>query len=124
LDSFPIEVHGKRIGNGFIHAILGQGSVRTSKGANRFIRNVIAQAKQLACVTDFRMDAGYTIGRDMDAMNDQKLKFVGRLKANPRLDELAAPHIYRPAGRPPAEAYEYHVELGMYRAESWKLPDR
>lgn len=115
---------GKRIGNGFIHAILRQGSVHTSKGANRFIRNVIAQAKQLACVTDFRMDAGYTIGPVMDSMNDQKLKFVGRLKTNSKLDELAAPHIDRPVGRPPAEGYEYYVELGMYRAESWKHAQR
>lgn len=115
---------GKRIGNGFIHAILRQGSVHTSKGANRFIKNVLAQAKQLAYVTDFRMDAGYTIGSVMDSMVDQNLKFVGRLKGNPKLDALAAEHVYRPPGRPPAEGYEYHVELGMYQAESWKHAQR
>ena len=115
---------GKRIGNGFIHAILRQGSVHTSKGANRFIKNVVAQAKQLACVTDFRMDAGYTIGSIMDSMVDQNLKFVGRLKGNAKLDALAAEHVYRSPGRPPAEGYEYHVELGKYLAESWEHAQR
>jgi hypothetical protein len=115
---------GKRIGNGFIHAILRQGSVHTSKGANRFVRTVVAKATQMAYVTDFRMDAGYTVASVMDAMNDQNLKFVGRLRSNVKLDELAAQHVYRPVGRPPAEGYEYHVELGVYQAESWKHAQR
>jgi hypothetical protein len=115
---------GKRIGNGFIHAILRQGSAHTAKGAMRFVRTVMAKAQQMAYVTDFRMDAGYTVGAVMDAMNDQNLKFVGRLKTNNKLEELAAPHIYRPVGRPPSEGYEYHVELGTYQAESWKHAQR
>jgi hypothetical protein len=122
--NFDSTREGKRIGNGFIHAILRQGSVHTAKGANRFVRNVVAKAKQMAYVTDFRMDAGYTVGSVMDAMNDQNLKFVGRLKTNAKLDELASQHVYRPVGRPPAEGYEYHVELGMYQAESWKHSQR
>ncbi len=36
---------GKRMGNGFIHAILRQGSVYTSQGATRFIGNVIEQTR-------------------------------------------------------------------------------
>ena len=115
---------GKRIGNGFIHAILRQGAAHTAKGANRFVRAVIAKTKQMACFTDFRMDAGYTIGSVMDAMNDQNLKFVGRLRTNPKLDELASKHLYRPVGRPPAEGYEYCVELGMHKADAWKHAQR
>lgn len=115
---------GNRIGNGFINAILRQGSVHTTKGANRFVRTVMAKAKQMAYVTDFRLDAGYTVGGVMDAMNDQNLKFVKRFKTNPKHAELAAQHVSRPVGRPPAEGYEYHVELGMYQAESWKHAQR
>lgn len=111
---------GKRMGNGFLHAILRQGSVHTADGANRFIRNTIERAKQLAYVTDFRMDAGYTIGSVMDAIHEKKFQFIGRLKTNPRIEELAKPHLVRPVGRPPAEGYEYCVELGEHKADSWK----
>jgi hypothetical protein len=55
------------MGDGFIHAILRHGSVHTSKGATRFVGNVIEQAKKLAYATDFRIDARYTVGSVMDA---------------------------------------------------------
>lgn len=115
---------GKRMGNGFIHAILRQGSVHTAKGARRFIGNVIIKAKQLARVVDFRMDAGYTSGAVMDALTTQNLKFVGRLRGNSKLDELAAEHICRPPGRPPREGYEYCVELGAYQCDTWQHSQR
>lgn len=115
---------GKRMGNGFIHAILRQGSVHTSKGATRFIGNIIEQARQLAYVTDFRMDAGYTVGSVMDALTEKNMRFVGRLKTNAKLDELAAPYLVRPVGRPPLKGYEFCVELGMHQADSWKHPQR
>lgn len=115
---------GKRMGNGFIHAILRQGSVHTSKGATRFIRNVVVKAQQLARVVDFRMDAGFTIGSVMDGLTDENLKFVGRLRGNSKLDALAAEHISRPPGRPPREGYEYCVDLGSYQADSWRHSQR
>ncbi len=111
---------GKRVGNGFLHAILRQGSVHTAKGATRFIGNVIKKARQLAYVTDFRVDAGYTVGSVMDTLTDKNVKFIGRLKTNAKLEELAAPHLVRPVGRPPAEGYEFCFELRMYQADSWK----
>ena len=116
--------NGKRLGNGFIHAILRQGSVHTANGAKRFIRNVVEKSKELARVIDFRMDAGYTFGEIMDAMNDENLRFLGRLRSNAKLHELAAEHVVRRAGRPPREGYEYCVELGMYQADSWRHAQR
>ncbi len=98
--------NGMRLGSGFLHATLRQGSVHTANGAKRFIKNAAQKAKQSACEIDFRIDAGYTIGTVMDAMTDENLKFVGHLKTNARLEKLAAPHITRPAGRPPREGYE------------------
>lgn len=115
---------GLRLGNGFLHALLRKGSVHTAQGANRFIRNVARKSKTLAASIDFRIDAGYTIGSVMDALSDQKLKFVGRLRGNSRLDELAAGHVQRPVGRPPREGYQYTVELGRHCVESWKHAQR
>ena len=122
--SYDCARNGNRIGNGFIHAILRQGSVHTAKGAGRFVRTVVALAKRMSYVTDFRMDAGYTIGTIMDEMKDQNLKFTGRLKGSNKLDELAAPYVGRPVGRPPAQGYEYCVELGSYQADAWKYSQR
>ncbi len=113
-----------RFGNGFIHAIQRQGSVRTAKGANRLVRSVVALAKQMSYVTDFRMDAGYTTGSIMDEMTDENVKFVRRVKGNNKLDALAAPHVYRPVGRLPKQGYEYYVELGRYQADTWKHAQR
>ena len=98
--------------------------MHTAKGANRFIQNVVIRAKQLARVVDFRMDAGYTSGSVMDALTAQKLKFVGRLRGNAKLDALAAEHVSRPPGRPPRGGYEYCVDLGSYQVESWKYAQR
>lgn len=115
---------GHRLGNGFIHAILRQGSMHTATGAKRFIGSVMAKAKGLARTIDFRIDAGYTSGEIMDALTEENLRFVGRLRGNPRLDALAAPHLKRRPGRPPREGYEYVVELGKYQADSWRHPQR
>jgi hypothetical protein len=57
-------------------------------------------------------------------LTEENLKFVGRLRGNPRLDALAAPHLKRRPGRPPREGYEYVVELGKYQADSWRHPQR
>jgi hypothetical protein len=115
---------GNRLGNGFLHATLRQGQVHTADGARRFIANVAEKARKIAQHIDFRIDAGYTIGSVMDDMTNHSLRFVGRLKGNPRLDRLAAEHVYRPAGRPPAGGYEYTVELGSYQADSWEHSQR
>ena len=116
--------NGMRLGSGFLHATLRQGSVHTANGAKRFIKNAAAKAKQSARSIDFRLDAGYTIGTVMDAMTDENLRFVGRLKKNARLDKLAAPHLVRPAGRPPRGGYEDVIELGAYQADKWRHPQR
>ncbi len=60
----------------------------------------------------------------MDFLTDAKLRFLGRLKSNPVLDRLAAPHLWRPVGRPPKEGYEEVIELGWHQAASWKHPQR
>lgn len=115
---------GHRLGNGFLHAILRQGQVHTAQGVKRFVQEVVRQARGLGHVLDFRIDAGYTDGATLDFLTDEKLRFLGRLKSNAVLERLAAPHLWRPVGRPPLEGYERIVELGAYQAESWRHAQR
>jgi hypothetical protein len=115
---------GYRLGNGFLHAILRQGQVHTAHGVQRFVQEVAAKAQRLGWVIDFRIDAGYTDGQTLDFLTDEKLRFLGRLKSNAVLERLAAPHLGRPVGRPPAEGYEDVIELGTYQAESWRHAQR
>lgn len=115
---------GHRLGNGFVHALLRQGQVHTAQGVKRFLQEVVRKARGLGHVVDFRIDAGYTDGATLDFLTDAKLRFLGRLKSNPVLDRLAAPHLGRPVGRPPKGGYEEVIELGMHQAESWKHPQR
>ena len=115
---------GQRLGNGFIHAKLRQGQVHTAQGMQRFVEKTDQKAHTIAQHVDYRLDAGYTIPRVMDPMTDQGMRFVGRLKSNSKLNALAADHISRPPGRPPAGGYEYTVELGAYQIDTWKHPQR
>lgn len=115
---------GCRLGSGFIDAQLREGQVHTAADAGAFIKRVVEQARQLARSFDLRLDAGFTSGQVMDALVDENVHFCGRLRKNAVLDELAAWHVDRPAGRPPQEGYQYVVELGMYRAEGWEHAQR
>ncbi len=115
---------GARLGNGFIHAVLRQGNVHTAKGIKRFVRNLLAKARQLAYRFDLRLDAGYITGPVLDELTDENIRFCGRIKKNNVLEALASPHLKRPAGRPPAGGYERVIELGKYRAEGWRHAQR
>ena len=54
----------------------------------------------------------------------RSIPFLARLRANARLQDLAAPYLRRPVGRPPKGGREVLVELGTYQAESWRYPQR
>jgi hypothetical protein len=114
----------RRLGDGFVHAVLRKGNCAPAQGALRFIREAHRKCLGLARVIDFRLDAAFTIGSVMDGLYEDGIRFLGRLKTNNVLEQLARPHIYRPPGRPPAEGYEYTVELGSYQAESWRHAQR
>ena len=116
--------HGRRLGNGFLHAVLRRGTASSAEGAVRFIGEVVRKCQALAHVLDFRMDAAFTVGHVMDHPSERNWRFVGRLRGNPVLDRLAQPYLKRPVGRPPKEGYEDVFELGPHRAESWKHSQR
>ena len=115
---------GHRLGNGFLHAILRQGQVHTAQGVLRFVQEVVAKGKRLGYRLDLRIDAGYTDGVTLDYLTGENLRYLGRLKSNPVLDRLAAPHLTRPVGRPPKEGYEVVIELGQHRAQAWRHSQR
>lgn len=114
----------KRLGHGFVHAILRAGDAAPAENGLRFILNAVKKCSEFARVLDVRMDAAFTIGKIMDPLKAQGIRFVGRLRTNEVLERLAEPHVKRPVGRPPREGYEFTVELGWHQAKEWTYPQR
>jgi len=108
-----------RLGEGFVHAILRRGDCGGAEGAVRFVRETIRKARPLATHLDARIDAGLVEGPVLDALDDEGVSFIGRIKSNDVLERLAHPHLGRPPGRPKKDGDEFAVELGNYRAASW-----
>jgi hypothetical protein len=108
-----------RLGEGFVHAILRRGNAGGAEGAVRFVKEAIRKARPLATHLDARIDAGLVEGKVLDAIDDQGVRFVGRIKNNAALDKLAQPCLSRPPGRPTKDGDEFALELGDYRAASW-----
>ena len=113
-----------RLGEGFVHAILRRGHAGGAEGAVRFVRTAIATCRGLARYLDVRIDAGLVEGPVLDALDDEGVRFVGRLKSNARVEALAAPYLSRPPGRPTKEGDEFAFDLGDYQAGTWTRPYR
>jgi len=111
-------------GDGFVHAILRDGNASAHEGALDFIREAYRRCSNRAETIDIRMDAGFAVQSVLDGLKEDGINYVARLRSNRALDRLSWPHVKRPAGRPPADGYEYTVELGEYQAESWRHPAR
>jgi hypothetical protein len=109
-----------RLGEGFLHAILRRGNCGGAEGAVRFVRETIRKARPLATHLDARIDAGLVEGPVLDAFDKEGVNVVGRIKSNAVLERMARPHLGRPPGRPTKEGDEFAIELGPYRAASWK----
>ncbi len=121
LGSFAAEgdYEAGRLGEGFIHAILRRGNSPSAEGAARFVREAIRKGRRLAVHLDARIDAGLVEGKVLDAIDDEGVSFVGRIKNNARLDALAQPFLPRSPWRPTQDGEELAIELGTYRAASW-----
>jgi hypothetical protein len=116
--------HSPRLGEGFVHAILRRGDCGGAEGATRFVRETIRKARSLATHLDARIDAGLVEGPVLDALDDEGVSFIGRIKSNDVLERLAVPHLGRPPGRPTKDGDQFAIELGDYRAASWTRPYR
>lgn len=113
-----------RLGEGFVHAILRRGDCGGAQGMARFTRQTIRKSRALARHLDVRIDAGLVEGKVLDAIDDEAVRFVGRIRGNAVLAERARPHLKRPPGRPSKEGDEFAVDLGPYQAASWTRPYR
>lgn len=110
----------RRLGDGFVHGMLRKGNVVSAQSAVDFVMDALVKCQGMARTVDVRMDAGFAIQEVLDALCEHGVHFVSRLAKNPVLERLAEPHLKRPAGRPPGEGYEFTVELGYHRADTWK----
>jgi len=115
---------GTHLGEGFVGARLRKGNASSFEDSLEFIRSVVKRCSRRARCIDVRFDAGFTVGSVLDGLTDDGVRFVGRLRSNPVLQELAQPHLRRPVGRPPHDGYECVIELGMHRAKGWKHRQR
>jgi hypothetical protein len=146
VDSLPIEVHGAQPGsawNGHYHqrmyhpivacaaetgdlldARLREGNAHTAEGALDFILDLVDRAEETLCqVAMIRIDAGFPDERLLSGLQARGTPYVARLRNNKALDRMAAPHLKRPPGRPPAEPRVWFHEM-TYRAGSWSRSRR
>jgi hypothetical protein len=144
LDSLPQEVHGHQPGstyNGhygvrcyhplvasvdgrfFLGARLRPGNAHTADGGLDFVLPIVRWLRCFLPSVWLRADAGFPEPRFLDILEDEDIPYVCRLRSNPALESLAAPHLKRPPGRPPAEGRTWFHELA-YQADSWRHPRR
>jgi hypothetical protein len=139
LDSLPQEVFGRQPGsewNGhfqtrcyhplvvrselgdFLGAKLRPGNAHTADGGLEFVLPILRWAARYAERVWLRMDAGFPAPEMLSRVEAEGFRYVARLRSNAALQKLAAPHLKRPVGRPPAEGRLWTHELA-YRAGSW-----
>jgi hypothetical protein len=144
VDSQPYEVHGHQEesaynghygvrcyhplvasvhGRFFLGARLRAGNVHTADGGFEFALPLILWLRRFFRTVWLRVDAGFPGPEFLDALEAEKIPYVCRLRGNRKLDAMAAPHLRRPPGRPPAEGRVWFHEL-TYGAKSWSRQRR
>lgn len=113
-----------RASSGFINAKLRNGDAAPAEGALAFMLETYAKAMTFCEHVDLRADAAFAIGEIMDELADRDIHFTMRLRDNPTLKRIAAANVLRPSGRPPADGYEWAVDLGPYQASTWRHAQR
>jgi hypothetical protein len=146
IDSLPVEVHGHQPGsehNGHYHARvyhplvaraaetgdlldvrLRDGDAHTAEGGLEFISGLLDRVEGRMCqVAAVRIDAGFPEEKLLGALEERGTAYVARVRNNRKLDEMAAPYLRRPVGRPPNEPRMWLHEH-TYQAKSWSRPRR
>jgi hypothetical protein len=146
IDGLPIEVHGNQqqaAYNGHYHqtmyhpivasiaetgdmldARLRAGNAHTAEGALDFVLDLVTRVETTLCqVALVRMDAGFPGEPLLAGLEANRTPYVARIKNNKALDRLAAAHLTRPAGRPPAEPRIWFYEK-TYAAGAWSRERR
>ena len=99
--------------------LLRPGNAGPAWNAAEWIPELVAQARQhFARTVRVRLDAGFTDGETLEALDTRGIDYVGRLRENPALTRLFEPHRTRGPGRPAQSPREWVVEE-TYQAASW-----
>jgi hypothetical protein len=146
VDGLPISVEGLQPGsayNGYVHdtifyplvttsAELGdmiavrlrEGNAGAAAGACEAIREDVQWARaHLAHSVSVRIDAGMPSEELLRMMEEDRVRYVARLKNNAVLDRLAAPYLKRPSGRRPSTVRTWIHEC-KYQAGTWSRSRR
>jgi hypothetical protein len=146
VDGLPVEVHGAQPGSAWnghyqqrmyhpiiacaaetgdmLDARLRPGNAHTAEGALDFVLDLVDRLEGTMCqVAMVRMDAGFPEEKLLAGLEARGAPYVARLRNNRVLDRMAAPHLRRPPGRPPAEPRMWFHEMD-YRAGAWSRSRR
>jgi hypothetical protein len=145
VDSTEDPVHGKQEGaafNGYFEQVcyhplfcftskgdllgakLRPGNAHSADGVMDLISPLVDRYRSWFKQFWLRGDAAFA-GPDLyEFCEDRRITYFIRISNNGGLKRLIAPHLKRPAGRPPASGIQVKVIEFQYRAESWDKPRR
>ena len=146
VDGLPLPAHGQQAGtayNGYAGArihypliascaetgdmlagLLRRGNAGPAAMAKDWIPQIVEQAQRCFCKKAVvRVDAGFTDGETLEALDRRGIGYLGRLGENKALVDLFDPHRRRGPGRPAERPREWVVEQ-TYRAGSWQRERR
>src|SRR5919202_1567763 len=107
-----------------LDARLRPGNAHTAEGALGFVLDLVDRLEGRMCqVAMVRMDAGFPEEGLLSGLEARGTPYVARVRNNRVLDRMAAPHLKRPPGRPPAEPRVWCHEMD-YQAGAWPRPRR
>jgi hypothetical protein len=99
-------------------------ATRTAEGALAFILDLVERVETTMCqVALVRIDAGFPDEKRLVGLEANGTPYLARIKNNKVLDRMAAAHLRRPPGRPPAEPRVWFHEMS-YAAGAWSRPRR
>jgi len=80
--------------------LLRPGNAGPATEADVWIPHLVEQAERRLCrKAQVRLDAGFTDGKTLAALDARNIEYIGRLKNNPALERLFEPYRYRRPGR-------------------------
>jgi len=105
-------------------AKLRPGNVHSADGALEFIKPIVGRYRCWFKLFWLRGDAAFAKPEIYEYCEEHRITFFIRLPANDSLDKLVAPHLNRPAGRPPKNGIQVKIVDLHYQAKSWSKPRR
>jgi Transposase DDE domain group 1 len=105
-------------------AKLRPGNVHSSDGVLEFVKPIVKRYRGWFKLFWFRGDAAFAKPEIYEYCEEHRITFFIRLPANDNLDKLVAPHLNRPAGRPPKNGIQVKIVDLQYQAKSWNKPRR